>query len=91
MLRQPTQLHSLLLQDARGVRGTGDRLNVAKSLIESAQRCIRTVEIAQAWIISSRLESWVGPLDIPSAHGIQSDVELMLVLERHYGAGQVGP
>ena len=90
MSRQPTQLHSLLLQDARGVLGTGDRLNVAKSLIESAHRCIRTEDIAQAWIMSSRLESWTGPLGV-SSHGIQSNVELMLVLQRNYGAGQVSP
>ena len=57
--------------------------------MESAQQCIRSFNRPE--VVSSRLESWVGPTDIPAAHGIQSDVELMLILPQCSRIGQVSP
>ena len=57
--------------------------------MESAQQCIRSFK---RWeVVSSRLESWTGPTNIPRAHGIQSDVELMLVLPQCSRIGKVSP
>ena len=71
-------LHSLLLQDARGVLVTRNRLNVAQSLVESAQWFITGVICPE--IVSSRLESRAGPLKSLAACGIQREVGLMLIL-----------
>ena len=79
----------LLLQDARVVLGSWERVNAVKSLSESAQQCIRATELPEGAL--SMLESWLGPSEELAAHGNPQDMELMLVLRQYFPAGRVSP
>ena len=79
----------LLLQSARVVLGSSDRLDAVMSLTESAQQCIKAAELPDGTL--SMLESWLGPSEVLAAHGTQRDMELMLVLKQYFPAGRVSP